>query len=138
MELEHEGAPVAFTLIKPGPIDTPFPLNARNDLNRALQHVPPVYAAATPQREVFVGGGGRGMAGLGMLAPGLAEKGMAASVIPLRRCGNGAITRARQGREHLYRSGVALARGAPGAAGRGCGGPAVAGGSAALRPQTIY
>lgn len=93
MELEHDQAPVSVTLIKPGPIDTPFPLNARNYLDTEPQHVPPVYApetvarailraAATPTRELFVGGGGRGMAGFGMLAPGAAERAMAATVIP--------------------------------------------------------
>ena len=93
MELEHEGAPVSVTLIKPGPIDTPFPLNAQNYLDREPQHVPPVYAPITvaravvqaashPEREIFVGGGGRGMAASGMLAPGLTERGMAATVIP--------------------------------------------------------
>lgn len=93
MELEHDQAPVSVTLIKPGPIDTPFPLNAQNYLNAEPQHVPPVYApetvarailraAATPTRELFVGGGGRGIAGFGMLAPGAAERAMAATVIP--------------------------------------------------------
>ncbi|MBB5234056.1 SDR family oxidoreductase [Deinococcus budaensis] len=93
MELEHEDAPVSVTLIKPGPIDTPFPLNAQNYLDTEPQHVPPVYApetvarailqaAAAPTRELFVGGGGRGMAAFGMLAPGAAERAMAATVIP--------------------------------------------------------
>lgn len=93
MELEHGDAPVSVTLIKPGPIDTPFPLNAQNYLGREPQHVPPVYApvtvaraivqaAAHPEREVFVGGGGRGMAAAGEFAPGLTERGMAATVIP--------------------------------------------------------
>ncbi|MVN87249.1 SDR family NAD(P)-dependent oxidoreductase [Deinococcus sp. HMF7620] len=93
MELEHDGAPVMVTLIKPGPIDTPFPLNAQNDLPVKPKHVPPVYApetvaravlhaASTPTRELYVGGGGKGMAALGTLAPGLTERGMAATVIP--------------------------------------------------------
>src|SRR5918997_407997 len=32
MELEHEGAPVSVTLIKPSAIDTPYPEHARNYL----------------------------------------------------------------------------------------------------------
>ncbi|MFC4426391.1 SDR family oxidoreductase [Deinococcus navajonensis] len=93
MELEHGHAPVSVTLIKPGPIDTPFPMNAHSELNREPQHVPPVYApevvarailqaAGHPTRELFVGGGARGMAAFGQLAPGSTERAMAASVIP--------------------------------------------------------
>lgn len=70
MELEHDHAPVVVALIKPGPIDTPFPHNARSYLDTEPKHVPPVYApeavaeailhaAAHPVREVFVGGGAR-------------------------------------------------------------------------------
>ncbi|MEF2277383.1 SDR family oxidoreductase [Deinococcus sp. YIM 134068] len=93
MELEDEGAPVSVTLVKPGPIDTPFPLNARNYLDTKPQHVPPVYApetvarailhaAAHPMRDVFVGGGGRGIAAFGNLAPRATDKAMEAGVIP--------------------------------------------------------
>lgn len=93
MELAHEGAPVSVTLIKPGPIDTPWPLNARNYLDTEPKHVPPVYApetvarailraATVPTRELFVGGGGKGMAASGLLAPGATERAMAATVIP--------------------------------------------------------
>jgi short-subunit dehydrogenase len=93
MELEDEGAPVAVTLVKPGPIDTPFTVNAKNYLGSEPQHVPPVYApetvarailhcAETPTRDVFVGGGGKGMAALGHYAPGVADSAMAAVMIP--------------------------------------------------------
>jgi short-subunit dehydrogenase len=93
MELEDEGAPVAVTLVKPGPIDTPFTVNAKNYLGSEPQHVPPVYApetvarailhcAETPTRDVFVGGGGKGMAALGHYAPGVADSVMAAVMIP--------------------------------------------------------
>jgi short-subunit dehydrogenase len=92
MELDDEGAPVSVTLIKPGPIDTPFPLNAQNYLDAEPQHVPPVYApdtvarailqaAASPKRELFVGGGGKGIALSGLLAPGATEKALAATAI---------------------------------------------------------
>lgn len=92
MELEDEGAPVSVTLIKPGAIDTPFPLNAKNYLKSKPQHVPPVYApdavaeailhcAETPVRDVFVGAGGKMNAALGYFAPRLADKYMESSVI---------------------------------------------------------
>ena len=45
--VEEAGAPVAVTLVKPGAIDTPFPVNAKNHLDSEPQHVPPVYAADT-------------------------------------------------------------------------------------------
>ena len=93
MELEADGAPVSVTLIKPGPIDTPFPLNAKSYLDTEPQHVPPVYApeevarailhaAVKPTREVYVGGGGKGIASLGYHAPALADKLMERAVIP--------------------------------------------------------
>src|SRR5215813_458798 len=85
MELEEEGAAISVTLVKPGAIDTPFPINAKNYLNNEPQHVPPVYApevvakailhcAETPVRDVFVGGGGKGNAALGYYAPRLTDK----------------------------------------------------------------
>ncbi|GAA5512789.1 3-phenylpropionate-dihydrodiol/cinnamic acid-dihydrodiol dehydrogenase [Deinococcus carri] len=93
MELDHDGVPVAVTLIKPGPIDTPFPLNARNYLDAEPQHVPPVYApetvaravlhaATTPTRETYVGGGGKGIAASGEFAPHATEQALAAVAIP--------------------------------------------------------
>ncbi|WP_424952543.1 SDR family oxidoreductase [Deinococcus sp.] len=93
MELEADRAPVSVTLIKPGPIDTPFPINAKNYLDTEPQHVPPVYApdevarailhaAATPTREVYVGSGGRGIALLGQRAPRLTDRLMERMVIP--------------------------------------------------------
>jgi len=93
MELEDEGAPVSVTLIKPGQIDTPFTVNAKNYLASEPHHVPPVYApdavarailhsAEKPVRDVFVGGGGRVVAAMGHIAPGLTDKLMEATVIP--------------------------------------------------------
>jgi short-subunit dehydrogenase len=85
MELEESGAPVSVTLIKPGPIDTPFTSNAKNYLDSEPQHLPPVYApetvaqailhaAETPIRDLFVGGGGKANSALGYYAPRLADK----------------------------------------------------------------
>ena len=93
MELEDAGAPVSVSLIKPGPIDTPFPLNAKNYLETEPKHVPKVYApevvaqailhcAEHPTRDVFVGGSGKGQSVLGYRAPRLADKLMERLVIP--------------------------------------------------------
>ncbi|MFC4452318.1 SDR family oxidoreductase [Deinococcus sonorensis] len=93
MEVQDAGLPVSVTLIKPGPIDTPFPLNARNYLDVEPQHVPPVYAPETvaravlqaaehPARDVFVGSGGKGIAAFGQLVPGATDRAMERFVIP--------------------------------------------------------
>lgn len=73
IELEHDGAPVAVTLIRPAAIDTPYTEHAHNHMADAEPSVPPpVYAprvvaraildcAVRPQREVLVGGAARQM-----------------------------------------------------------------------------
>src|SRR5437588_6569413 len=43
MELETVRAPISVMLIKPGPIDTPYPQHARNDMAEEPKHRPPVY-----------------------------------------------------------------------------------------------
>lgn len=69
-ELEEEGAPISVTLIKPSAINTPFPQHARNYMDREPQLPPPVYepeevamailhAAQHPERDVYIGGGGK-------------------------------------------------------------------------------
>jgi short-subunit dehydrogenase len=91
MELEHEGAPVAVTLVKPGSIDTPFTQHARNLMEREPDFPPPVYrpetvahailfCAAHPRRSVTVGGGGRMNAMMGILAPRLTDRYMESSM----------------------------------------------------------
>jgi len=70
MELIAEGAPVSVTLVKPTSIDTPLPQRARNYMDREPTLPPPIYppeevanailhAAVHPQRDIFVGGGGK-------------------------------------------------------------------------------
>jgi short-subunit dehydrogenase len=70
MELRHDGAPVAVTLIKPTSIDTPLPRRARNYMDREPMLPPPVYrpeevaeavlhAAVHPHRDIVVGGAGK-------------------------------------------------------------------------------
>jgi short-subunit dehydrogenase len=79
MELEMDEAPISVTLIKPGPIDTPFPEHARNKMDAPATVPPPVYdpklvaeailfAAEHPKRELTVGGGGALMAAGNLLA----------------------------------------------------------------------
>lgn len=73
IELEHQAAPVAVTLIRPAAIDTPYTEHAHSHMADADPNVPPpVYApgvvaraildcAVRPQREVLVGGAARQM-----------------------------------------------------------------------------
>lgn len=83
-EMEADGAPISFTLIKPGPIDTPFTQNAKNLMEDAPQHAPPVYApdivaegilyaAENPIRDLLIGGGAKFMSELSRNAPRLAD-----------------------------------------------------------------
>ncbi|HEX8415972.1 MAG TPA: SDR family oxidoreductase, partial [Methylobacterium sp.] len=80
IELEEEGAPVSVTLIKPAAINTPFPQHARNYTDREPKLPPPIYdprevavailhAAEHPQRDIYVGGGGRVMSTVQAMAP---------------------------------------------------------------------
>ncbi len=96
--VEADGSPVSVTLIKPGAIDTPFPVNAKNYLASEPQHVPPVYAAATvadailhcaavPTRDLYVGSGGKIQAEMDHFAPGLTDKVMAKLVTPATESG---------------------------------------------------
>ena len=80
IELESAGDPVAVTLIKPASIDTPFPQNARNYTDHEPKLPPPIYrteevanaivhAAVHPQRDIYIGGGGRLMSSAKRMAP---------------------------------------------------------------------
>jgi hypothetical protein len=82
MELEHEGAPITVTLVKPASIDTPLPQRARNYTASEPDLPPPVYrprevaraivsAATSPHRDIYVGGGGRLISALATTAPRL-------------------------------------------------------------------
>jgi short-subunit dehydrogenase len=96
MELIAQRAPVSVTLIKPSAIDTPYKDHARNLTGTAVKNPPPVYAtplvaqailyaAQHKVREVTVGAGGSLLAGLGVLAPLLAEPFIAWTVPALSR-----------------------------------------------------
>src|SRR5204862_6387905 len=84
MELEQAGAPIQVTLVKPGPIDTPYTQHARNYMPREPKHPEPTYppeevayailrCAERPVREVVVGGLPRLQLALHTLAPRLVD-----------------------------------------------------------------
>ena len=84
MELEHEGAPVSVTLIKPASIGTPMPQHVKNYGDSEPKFPPPVYApeevAATvlraaehPIRDAYIGGGARTIATLSRAAPAVLD-----------------------------------------------------------------
>jgi NAD(P)-dependent dehydrogenase (short-subunit alcohol dehydrogenase family) len=84
MELEHDGLPIWVSLVKPGPIDTPFTQHAANYMEKEPQQAPPVYppeevayailkCAQRPVREVTVGGVPRLQSAVASLAPRLVD-----------------------------------------------------------------
>jgi short-subunit dehydrogenase len=84
MELEKEGAPISVTLIKPSAIDTPYKEHAANYLEVEPDNPPPVYAPQVvasailhccehPERDVFIGAGGKILSTLGKYAPELTD-----------------------------------------------------------------
>lgn len=114
MELEDERAPISVTLIKPGPIDTPFTTHAKNYMADEPTHAPPVYtpeavaeailhAASTPVRELFVGGGAKVVSLLGRLVPGLTDRLLEKYLIPGTHSG-----KPPKGREALHHAGEGL------------------------------
>jgi short-subunit dehydrogenase len=114
MELEYEQAPVSITLVKPGPIDTPYTEHAKNYLEDHPKHAPPVYdpesvadailhAATSPVRDLFVGSGAKMVSALGKVAPRLTDRMVENMLIPGTHSG-----RPRHGREALHQPGGGL------------------------------
>lgn len=79
-ELQAEKAPISVTLVKPGAIDTPYTLHAKNQMEGEPVHVAPVYApevaaktilecATHPIREIGVGFSARVFPLLDRLSP---------------------------------------------------------------------
>ncbi|NVO85253.1 SDR family oxidoreductase [Hymenobacter terrestris] len=95
-ELEMEDAPISVTLIQPAAIDTPYPLNAKNYMDKVPQHAPPAYApetvadailssATSPQRNVLVGGAGKLFKGMEQWTPALLDKFMEEAFAPMTK-----------------------------------------------------
>ena len=95
MELIAERAPVSVTLVKPASIDTPLPNRARNYMDRQPTLPPPIYppeevanailhAAVHPQRDIFVGGGGKLFVVSKEFAPGAYDE-LAPAIIALQK-----------------------------------------------------
>jgi short-subunit dehydrogenase len=93
MEVEERHYPISVTLIKPGAIDTPFTVNAKNYLDSTPQHPAPVYephaaavailhCAQTATRDVFVGWGGKQQSLMGKFAPRMADLMMERMLLP--------------------------------------------------------
>lgn len=96
MELEEANAPISVTLIKPSAIDTPYKDHAKNYLPVEPQNPPPVYAPETvaeailysaehPERDVFVGAGGKALSVSGKYAPRLTDKVMEATLFDIQQ-----------------------------------------------------
>ena len=96
MELEEEGAPISVTLIKPSAIDTPYIQHAKTLLPVEPLNPPPVYAPETvaeailhcaehPERDVYIGGGGKLLSESGHHAPRLTDKLMEATMFDLQK-----------------------------------------------------
>lgn len=84
MEVEADRLPVSVTLIKPGPIDTPYPQHAKNYLTDIPTNPSPLIApdvvanailrcAEMPKAEVVVGGAGKLMSMAGRYTPRLRD-----------------------------------------------------------------
>ena len=96
LELEEEGALMTVTLIKPSAIDTPYTQHAKNLMPVEPMNPPPVYAPQTvaeailhcaeyPERDVYVGGGGKMLSEAGHHAPRLTDKLMEATMFDFQK-----------------------------------------------------
>ncbi|MCW8085821.1 SDR family oxidoreductase [Sabulicella glaciei] len=96
MEARMAGSKASVTLIKPGPIDTPYMEHARNLTGApGTRNPPPAYhprvvarailhACTHPVRDLTVGGGGAAMAWMGKLFPALTDMAMVAMARPVQ------------------------------------------------------
>ena len=96
LELEEAEAPISVTLIKPSAIDTPYTRHAKNLMPVEPQNPPPVYApdlvaeailhcAEHPERDLYVGGGGKMLAEAGHFVPRLTDKMMEAMMFDVQK-----------------------------------------------------
>jgi hypothetical protein len=114
MELEDEKLRISVTLVKPGPIDTPYTEHAKNYMQDQPTHSPPVYtpesvaeailhAATTQVRDIFVGGGAKMVSAMDRWAPRLTDRVVEKVMIPGTHSG-----RPRHGHDALYEAGEGL------------------------------
>ena len=86
MELAQQGHPISVTLIKRSAMHTPYPLHARNLMDKPAKLPPVIYdprlvakavlfAAQSPKRQLTVGGFGLGATLGGFFVPRLLDKG---------------------------------------------------------------
>lgn len=96
MELEEEGAPVSVSLVKPSAIDTPYRAHAKNYMEVEPLNPPPVYAPEPvaeailhccehPERDVYVGFGGKFLSVASARAPRLTDRAMEAVFFRIQR-----------------------------------------------------
>jgi short-subunit dehydrogenase len=96
MEIEKDGLPISVSLIKPGPIDTPYYKHAKNYLDEEPKPPAPVYApelvarailacAERPVRDVIIGGGAKAISALGLHAPRFTDRFMEATQFRAQR-----------------------------------------------------
>ncbi len=96
LELEEQDTPISVTLIKPSAIDTPYTKHAKNLLPVEPQNPPPVYAPETvaeailhcaenPERDLYVGGGGKMFADAGRYVPRLTDKLIEAAMFDVQK-----------------------------------------------------
>ncbi|MFN2578106.1 MAG: SDR family oxidoreductase [Pyrinomonadaceae bacterium] len=96
MELEHDGAPISVTLIKPASIDTPYRQHAKNYMPAEPKNPAPVYApelvaeailfaAEHPVRDVYVGGAAKALATAAFFAPRMLDKFMEARMFDAQK-----------------------------------------------------
>lgn len=98
VELRHDRIPISVTEIMPSSVDTPLFEHARTRLGVRPRGMAPVYdarlvaaaiahAAQHPTRRLIVGGGGRALATLEALAPGLTDRFLAMTGFAGQRTG---------------------------------------------------
>jgi short-subunit dehydrogenase len=116
MEMEHDGAPISITLIKPTGIDTPYTKHAMNLMESEPKLPPPVYhpelaaeailkAAEKPVRDLFVGGAAKAFASMESVAPRLTDAYMKSSMFSGQKTGRPTESNRETGLHHGSASG---------------------------------
>ena len=115
MEIEEADYPVSVTLIKPAAIDTPYVEHAKNYMDEDPSFPPPVYAPETvargilhaavhPERDIFIGAGGKIFSMMEKYAPRLTDRYMERTMFRQQKAG----TRGQRSGVGLHRPGVGL------------------------------